>query len=120
MVKRRVGGLVKAYVFYYLCLLYRIVTLGCTDGIIMFYDIDKLIKLLREEKFICYPNDKKRRPTMNMKDFKVLIKSKIYVAAKYFKEKDDFYFGYMSALQDIYGDILGFIKEENNHEDEGF
>lgn len=57
---------------------------------------------------------------MKIKDFKVVITSKINFAAKYFKEKDDFYVGYISALQDIYEDILGFIKEENNHEDEGF
>lgn len=57
---------------------------------------------------------------MNMKEFKVVIDSKIKFADRYVKEKDYFYCGYMSALQDIYGDILGFIKEENNHEDEGF
>lgn len=35
MVKRRVGGLVQAYVFSYLYCFYRIVALGCMDGIIM-------------------------------------------------------------------------------------
>lgn len=35
MVKRRVGGLVKAYVFSYLYCFYRIVALGCMDGMIM-------------------------------------------------------------------------------------
>lgn len=35
MVKRRVGGLVKAYVFSYLCCFYRVFTLGWMDGIIM-------------------------------------------------------------------------------------
>lgn len=57
---------------------------------------------------------------MNMKDFKVVIDSKIKFADRRVKEKDYFYCGYMSALQDIYEDILGFIKEENNHEDERF
>ena len=57
---------------------------------------------------------------MKMKDFKVVIDSKIKFAKKYVKEKDYFYAGYISALTDIYEDILDFIKEENNHEDEGF
>ena len=35
MVKRRVGGLVKAYVFYYLCCFYCIFTLDWVDGLIM-------------------------------------------------------------------------------------
>ena len=35
MVKRRVGGLVQAYVFYYLCCFYCIFTLDWMDGIIM-------------------------------------------------------------------------------------
>ena len=35
MVKRWVGGLVKAYVFSYLCCFYRVFTLGWMDGIIM-------------------------------------------------------------------------------------
>ena len=59
---------------------------------------------------------------MKMKDFKVVIESKIKFADKRVKEKDYFYCGYISALNDIYEDILGFIKEENNYkdEDEGF
>lgn len=35
MVKRRVGGLVQAYVFYYLCCFYRVFTLDWMDGLIM-------------------------------------------------------------------------------------
>ena len=35
MVKRRVGGLVQAYVFSYLYCFYHIVTLGCVEGMIM-------------------------------------------------------------------------------------
>ena len=35
MVKRRVGGLVKAYVFSYLCCFYCIFTLDWMDGLIM-------------------------------------------------------------------------------------
>ena len=35
MVKRRVGGLVKAYVFYWYGCTYRVIALGCVDGIIM-------------------------------------------------------------------------------------
>lgn len=57
---------------------------------------------------------------MTLKDFKVVIDSKIKFANRHVKEKDYFYCGYMSALQEIYEDILDFIKEENNHEDEGF
>lgn len=57
---------------------------------------------------------------MKMKDFKVIIGSKIKFADRHVKEKDYFYCGYMSALQEIYEDILDFIKEENNNEDEGF
>ena len=55
-----------------------------------------------------------------MKDFKVVIDSKIKFADKYVKEKDYFYCGYISALNEIYEDVLDFIKEDNNHEDERF
>lgn len=41
--------MVQAYVFSYLCCLYRIVALDWMDGIIMFYDIDKLIEVLGEK-----------------------------------------------------------------------
>ena len=57
---------------------------------------------------------------MNLKDFKVVIESKIKFADRYVKEKDYFYGGYISALNEIYEDILDFIKEETNHENEGF
>ena len=57
---------------------------------------------------------------MNLKDFKIVIGSKIKFADKHLKEKDYFYCGYISALNEIYEDILDFIKEETNHEDEGF
>ena len=57
MVKRRVGGLVKAYVFYYLYCFYRVFTLGWMDGLIMFYDIDKFIKLQREEKIYTFKEE---------------------------------------------------------------
>ena len=57
---------------------------------------------------------------MTLKDFKVVIDSKIKFADRYVKEKDHFYCGYISALNEIYEDILDFIKEENNHEDERF
>ena len=54
MVKRRVGGVVNAYVFLMFINLYHIVTLGCMERIIMFYDIDKFIKLTREEKIYTF------------------------------------------------------------------
>lgn len=57
---------------------------------------------------------------MTLKDFKVVIDSKIKFANRHVKEKDYFYCGYISALNDIYEDILGFIKEETNYEDERF
>ena len=57
---------------------------------------------------------------MNLKDFKVVIESKIKFADRYVKEKDYFYGGYISALNEIYEDILDFIKEETNHENERF
>ena len=100
MVKRRVGGLVKAYVFSYLCCFYCIFTLDWVDGIIMFYDIDKLIELLGK-KFIFYPNDKKRRPTMKMKDFKAALRSKLNYIEKNLKVEDDYYLGYISCMEDI-------------------
>ena len=100
MVKRRVGGLVQAYVFSYLYCFYRIVALGCVDGIIMFYDIYKLIELLGE-KFIFYPNDKKRRLTMKMKDFKAALRSKLNYIEKNLKVEDDYYLGYISCMEDI-------------------
>ena len=113
MVKRRVGGLVQAYVFTYLCCFYRVVTLGCVDGIIMFYDIDKLNKLLCEE-FICYPNDKNWRLTMKMKYFKAALESKLRFAEKNIKVEDDFYMGYISCMEDILVFINGDEKELNN------
>ena len=58
MVKRRVGWLVQAYVFLIFINLYHIVTLGCMERIIMSYDIDKFIKLQREEKFILLSRNK--------------------------------------------------------------
>ena len=57
---------------------------------------------------------------MNLKDFKVVIESKIKFADRYVKEKDYFYSGYISALNEIYEDILDFIKEDTNHENERF
>lgn len=57
---------------------------------------------------------------MKMKDFKVVIESKIKFADRHVKEKDDFYCGYINALNEIYEDILDFIKEDTNHENEGF
>ena len=56
---------------------------------------------------------------MDIKDFKVVIGSKIKFADRHVKEKDYFYCGYISALNEIYEDILDFIKE-TNHEDERF
>lgn len=111
MVKRRVGGLVKAYVFYYLCLLHRIVALGCVDGIIMYYDSDKLIELLGK-KFIFYPNDKKRRPIMKMKDFKAALRSKLNYIEKNLKVEDDYYLGYISCMEDIL-EFIEVDKEES-------
>lgn len=57
---------------------------------------------------------------MDIKYFKVVIESKIKFADRHVKEKDYFYCGYISALNEIYEDILDFIKEETNHEDERF
>lgn len=55
---------------------------------------------------------------MTLKDFKVVIDSKIKFADRHVKEKDYFYCGYMNALQEIYEDILDLIKEETNHDNE--
>lgn len=73
----------------------------------MFYDIDKLIEILGE-KFIFYPNDKKRRTTMKMKDFKAALESKLRYAEKNLKVEDDFYMGYVSCMEDI----LVFINSD--------
>lgn len=101
MVKRRVGGLVKAYVFYYLYCFYRIVALDWVDGLIMFYDIDKLIEQVIGKKFLFYPNDK-RRLTMKMKDFKAALRSKLNYIEKNLKVEDDYYYlGYISCMEDI-------------------
>ena len=115
MVKRRVGGLVQAYVFSYLCCFYRIFAFGCVDGIIMYYDSDKLIELLGE-KFIFYPNDKKRRHTMKMKDFKAALRSKLNYIEKNLKVEDDYYLGYISCMEDILEFIDG-DKEESQEID---
>ena len=66
----------------------------------MFYDIDKLIELLGET-FIFYPNDKKRRPTVKMKDFKAALRSKLNYIEKNLKVEDDYYLGYISCMEDI-------------------
>ena len=92
--------MVQAYVFSYICCFYCIFTLGWMDGLIMFYDIDKLIELLGE-KFIFYPNDKKRRPTVKMKDFKAALRSKLNYIEKNLKVEDDYYLGYISCMEDI-------------------
>lgn len=76
----------------------------------MFYDIDKFIELL-DEKFIFYPNDKKRRTTMKMKDFKAALESKLRYAEKNLKVEDDYYLGYISCMEDILVFING-DKEE--------
>ena len=75
MVKRRVGGLVKAYVFYYLCCFYRTVALDWMDGL--------------------------RRTTMKMKDFKAALRSKLNYIEKNLKVEDDYYLGYISCMEDI-------------------
>lgn len=107
------GGLVKAYVFSYLCCFYRIVALGWMDGIIMYYDSDKLIELLGK-KFIFYPNDKKRRPAMKMKDFKAALENKLRYVEKNLKVEDDFYMGYVSCMEDILVFINGGEKNEES------
>lgn len=90
MVKRRVGGLVKAYVFYYLCCFYRIVAFGWVDGL--------------------------RRLTMKMKDFKAALRSKLNYIEKNLKVEDDYYLGYISCMEDILEFIEGDKEEiqENN------
>lgn len=113
MVKRWVGGLVQAYVFYYLCLLYRIVTLGCIYGIIMFYDIDKLIEQVIGKEFLFHPNDK-RRVTMKMKDFKAALRSKLNYIEKNLKVEDDYYLGYISCMEDILEFIDGGKEDEES------
>lgn len=84
----------------------------------MFYDIDKLIELLGE-KFIFYPNDKKRRQTMKMKDFKAALESKLRYAEKNLKVEDDYYLGYISCMEDILvfingGEEDGNVRQEND------
>ena len=86
MVKRRVGGLVKAYVFYYLYCFYRIVALDWVDGL--------------------------RRLTMKMKDFKAALRSKLNYIEKNLKVEDDYYLGYISCMEDILEFIDG-DKEES-------
>ena len=100
MVKRRVGGLVQAYGFLMFINLYHIVTLGCMERIITFYDIDKLIEQVIGKEFLFYPNDK-RRLTMKMKDFKAALRSKLNYIEKNLKVEDDYYLGYISCMEDI-------------------
>lgn len=78
----------------------------------MFYDIDKLIEILGE-KFIFYPNDK-RRTTMKMKDFKAALESKLRYAEKNLKVEDDFYMGYVSCMEDILVFINGGEENEES------
>ena len=75
MVKRRVGGLVKAYVFSYLCCFYSTVALDWVDGL--------------------------RRLIMKMKDFKAALRSKLNYIEKNLKVEDDYYLGYISCMEDI-------------------
>lgn len=107
--------MVQAYVLSYLYCFYHIVALGCVYGIIMFYDIDKLIEQLRGEKFLFYPNDE-RRLTMKMKDFKAALRSKLNYIEKNLKVEDDYYLGYISCMEDILEFIEGDKEEsqENN------
>lgn len=84
----------------------------------MFYDIDKLLKILGE-KFIFYPNDKKRRTTMKMKDFKAALRSKLNYIEKNLKVEDDYYLGYISCMEDILvfidgGEENGNVRQEND------
>ena len=115
MVKRRVGGLVQAYVFSYLYCFYCFVTFGCVDGITMFYDIDKFVEQVRGKEFLFYPNDK-RRLTMKMKDFKAALRSKLNYIEKNLKVEDDYYLGYISCMEDILEFIDG-DKEERLEND---
>ena len=78
----------------------------------MFYDIDKFIELL-DEKFIFYPNDKKRRPTVKMKDFKAALRSKLNYIEKNLKVEDDYYLGYISCMEDILEFIEGGEEDGN-------
>ena len=105
--------MVQAYVFSYLCCFYRFVTVGCVDGITMFYDIDKFIEQVRGKEFLFYPNDE-RRLTMKMKDFKAALESKLRYAEKNLKVEDDFYMGYVSCMEDI----LEFIDEDKEERPE--
>ena len=90
MVKRRVGGLVKAYVFSYLCCFYLIVAFYWVDGL--------------------------RRLTMKMKDFKAALRSKLNYIEKNLKVEDDYYLGYISCMEDILEFIDG-DKEESQEID---
>ena len=67
--------MVQAYVFSYLCCLYRIVALDWMDGL--------------------------RRLTMKMKDFKAALRSKLNYIEKNLKVEDDYYLGYISCMEDI-------------------
>ena len=75
MVKRRVGGLVQAYVFSYLYCFCSTVALDWVDGL--------------------------RRLTMKMKDFKAALRSKLNYIEKNLKVEDDYYLGYISCMEDI-------------------
>ena len=75
MVKRRVGGLVKAYVLSYICCFYCSFTLDWMDGL--------------------------RKLTMKMKDFKAALRSKLNYIEKNLKVEDDYYLGYISCMEDI-------------------
>ena len=90
MDKRRVGGLVQAYVFYYLCCFYSTVALDWVDGL--------------------------RRLTMKMKDFKAALRSKLNYIEKNLKVEDDYYLGYISCMEDILEFIDG-DKEESQEID---
>lgn len=81
------GGLVKAYVFYWYDCTYRILALGCVDGI--------------------------RRLTMTMKAFKAALKAKIKFAEENCKTNDDYYLGYISAMEDILVYIEGGEEDGN-------
>lgn len=79
--------MVKAYVFSYLYRFYRFVTFGWMDGI--------------------------RRLTMTMKAFKSALKAKIKFAEENCKTNDDYYLGYISAMEDILVYIEGSEEDGN-------
>lgn len=79
--------MVKAYVLSYLYRFYRVVILGCVDGI--------------------------RRLTMTMKAFKAALKAKIKFAEENCKTNDDYYLGYISAMEDILVYIEGGEEDGN-------